>query len=172
MEDIFDIVNEKDEVIGDAPRSIIHQKRHLHRATHMLIYNNTGQILLQLRSKEKDRHPNKWDSSASGHVDRGEDYFTAAIRETIEELGISPAPDFKEIAYIQVTPQTDNEFVKLYLGHHLGPFKPCPNEIKKVQWFTPNDISELIHRHPTKCAPAFSFIWQTYREKILKEMES
>ena len=50
-----------------------------------------GELFLQKRSPWKDKHPNKWDSSAAGHLDAGEDYETAARRELSEELGLSPA---------------------------------------------------------------------------------
>ena len=170
MEDIFDIVNEQDQVIGKAPRSVIHQKGHLHRAAHMLIYNQQGQILLQLRSSTKDRHPNKWDSSASGHVDTGEDYLTAAKRETEEELGLSPVPTLIEMAYITVAPETDQEFIKLYIGSSNGPFSPCPNEIQKIEWFSPEQIIHLIENEKESCAPAFAYLWELHHDQIIKHL--
>ena len=72
-EEIFDIVNERDEVIGRAPRAEVHARGLLHRAAHMLVFNSRGEVFLQKRSLRKDRQPGVWDSSASGHVDAGED---------------------------------------------------------------------------------------------------
>ena len=87
-EEIFDVVNERDEVIGQATRQEVHRLGLLHRAVHVLVFNSSGQVFLQKRSLKKDRQPGVWDSSASGHVDRGEDYDACAARELREEIGL------------------------------------------------------------------------------------
>src|SRR5882762_7896662 len=90
-EEIFDVVNERDEVIGKRPRSEVHRLGLMHRATHGLVFNKRGQVFLQKRSMNKDRQPGLWDSSASGHVDSGEDYDTCVVRELREEIGLQVA---------------------------------------------------------------------------------
>ena len=87
-EEIFDVVNERDEVIGQQPRSEVHHRGLMHRAVHVLVFNGAGQVFLQKRSLKKDRQPGLWDSSASGHVDAGEGYDACAVRELREELGL------------------------------------------------------------------------------------
>ena len=87
-EEIFDVVNERDEVIGQQSRSEVHRLGLMHRAVHVLVFNAAGQVFLQKRSMKKDRQPGLWDSSASGHVDSGEDYDACAVRELREEIGL------------------------------------------------------------------------------------
>jgi ADP-ribose pyrophosphatase YjhB (NUDIX family) len=87
-EEIFDIVNERDEVVGQAPRSEVHRTGLRHRAVHVLVFNARGEVFLQKRSMLKDTAKGKWDSSASGHVDSGEDYDPCAVRELREEIGL------------------------------------------------------------------------------------
>jgi isopentenyldiphosphate isomerase len=58
QEDIFDIVNEKDEIIGQASRPEVHAKNLFHRASHVWIFNSKGEMLLQKRSTNKDTFPN------------------------------------------------------------------------------------------------------------------
>src|SRR5688572_9929677 len=87
-EEIFDVVNERDEVIGRNTRSVVHRLGLRHRAVHVLVYNSKGAIFLQKRSMQKDTFPGAWDSSAAGHLDCGEDYDACAIREMREELGL------------------------------------------------------------------------------------
>jgi 16S rRNA (adenine1518-N6/adenine1519-N6)-dimethyltransferase len=158
-EDIFDIVNEQDEVIGSAPRSEVHARGLLHRAVHLWIYHPDGRILLQLRTPTKDRHPNTWDSSAAGHVDAGEDYLTAAHRETEEELGISGL-DLEEIAYVEACEATGHEFIKLYRVTHEGPFTPCPKEIAELKWIEPEELEQWMQRSPEDFAPALPYLWE------------
>jgi predicted protein tyrosine phosphatase len=71
-EEIFDVVNERDEVVGQAPRSEVHRRKLNHRAVHVLVFNSRGELFLQKRSLKKDCFPGAWDSSASGHLDTGE----------------------------------------------------------------------------------------------------
>src|SRR5512140_3639348 len=87
-EEIFDIVNAQDEVIGRGPRNEVHRLGLMHRAVHVLVFNARGEVFLQKRSMKKDRQPGLWDSSASGHVDSGEDYDACAVRELGEEIGL------------------------------------------------------------------------------------
>ena len=70
-EEIFDVVNERDEVIGQNTRREVHARGLWHRAVHVLVFNAHGEVFLQKRSMKKDLCPGKWDSSSSGHVDTG-----------------------------------------------------------------------------------------------------
>ncbi len=84
-EEIFDIVNERDEVVGQNTRREVHARGLWHRAVHVLVFNARGEVFLQKRSMKKDIAAGKWDSSASGHLDSGEDYDACAVREVREE---------------------------------------------------------------------------------------
>jgi 16S rRNA (adenine1518-N6/adenine1519-N6)-dimethyltransferase len=157
-QDIFDIVDANDQVIGSAPRNEVHAKGLKHRAVHMLIYNANGQLLIQLRAPEKDRHPNTWDSSAAGHVDSGENYETAANRELREELGIS-VPELKEIGYLPACEETGQEFVKVYEAMHNGPFQPQSSEIAAVRWIDIGELAQWMREKPADFAPTLPYLW-------------
>src|ERR1041384_1701595 len=86
-EEWFDVVNVRDEVVGRALRREVHARGLWHRAIHVLVFNAAGQVFLQKRSMLKDLSPGLWDSSCSGHLDAGEDYDGAAVRELAEEIG-------------------------------------------------------------------------------------
>src|SRR5258706_14114446 len=87
-EEIFDVVNERDKVIGRKARGEVHRLGLKHRAVHVLVFNSRGEVFLQKRSMKKDTFPGAWDSSASGHLDSGEDYDACAVRELREEIGL------------------------------------------------------------------------------------
>ena len=111
VKDIFDVVNERDEVIGRAPRKEVHAKGLMHRAVHVLVFNGKGQIFLQKRSLKKDREPGKWDSSAAGHVDSGETYDACAVRELHEEIGWKSRRPLEPLFKLPASEQTDQEHV-------------------------------------------------------------
>jgi isopentenyldiphosphate isomerase len=88
MDEIFDVVDEHDQVIRQETRREVHRRGLRHRAVHILIFNQRGQVFLQKRSMQNDSFPGAWDSSASGHLDTGEDYDACAVRELREEIGL------------------------------------------------------------------------------------
>ena len=88
-DEIVDLVNEHDIVIGTASIRDCLEKGLLHRAVAVLVVRRNGEFLLQQRSKRDAWHPGLWTLSSTGHVKTGEAYDEAASRELREELGIS-----------------------------------------------------------------------------------
>ncbi len=162
-EEIFDVVNERDEVIGRRSRSEVHRLGLMHRAVHVLLFNSHGQLFLQKRSMNKDRQPGVWDSSASGHVDSGEDYDTCAQREVREELGVTPQAPLTRLFKLAASDQTDQEHVWVYRGHAEGPFTLHPDEIERGDWFAPAEITRWMTERPQDFAPALLVIWERVR---------
>jgi isopentenyldiphosphate isomerase len=159
-EDIFDVVNERDQVIDRKPRSMVHRLGLLHRAVHVLVFNSRGQIFLQKRSMKKDRQPGLWDSSASGHVDSGEDYDTTAVREVREEIGLTLPQAPTRLFKIDACAETDQEFVWVYRCESEGPFELNADEIERGDWFSPSDVTQWMARQPEEFASALLFIWK------------
>lgn len=89
-EEIFPLVDEEGNVIGEAPRSRCHDgSKLLHPVVHLHIFNAKGELFLQKRSATKDIQPDMWDTSSAGHIDVGETPEQAVLREACEELGIT-----------------------------------------------------------------------------------
>src|SRR5689334_17966388 len=107
MAEIFDVVNEHDQVIDRQPRHEVHRLGLMHRAVHVLVFNSRNQIFLQKRSLAKDRQPGLWDSSASGHVDSGEDYDACAVRELREEIGLELKAAPQRLFKLPASAETD-----------------------------------------------------------------
>src|SRR5436190_4374518 len=134
-EEIFDVVNERDEVVGRERRSEVHRTGLKHRAVHVLMFNSKGELFLQKRSMSKDTHPGVWDSSASGHLDSGEEYDACAVREVREELGYELKCVPERILKIDACKETGQEFVWIYRCQCEGPFQLHPEEIEDGKWF-------------------------------------
>jgi isopentenyldiphosphate isomerase len=89
-DELIDIYDENNNPLGvQKMKSEAHRKGLWHRASHVWIYNSKGEMLLQLRAKDKEMYPDKWDISAAGHAGAGEDPIATALREVKEELGLS-----------------------------------------------------------------------------------
>lgn len=165
-EEIFDVVNDNDEVVGQLPRSVVHRHGHRHRAVHVLVFDARGRLFLQKRSLAKDSHPGAWDSSASGHLDAGEDYDAAALRELREEIGLTPSAPLEPLFKIAACPGTGAEFVRVYRCQSEGPFTLQASEIERGDWFTPAQIIDWIARNPADFAPSFILIWNQWTGQI------
>lgn len=166
-EEIFDVVNDNDEVIGQKPRSEVHRLGIKHRAVHVLIFNSRGQIFLQKRSQSKDTFPGAWDSSASGHLDTGETYEACAVREVSEELGILLPTTPKFLLKISACSETGCEFVRVFNTIHEGPFQLHPQEIERGDWFAPAQVNRWIQEQPSDFATGFMLIWQHLPPEII-----
>jgi isopentenyldiphosphate isomerase len=162
-QEIFDVVNEADEVVGRAPRSEVHRLGLLHRAAHVLVFNSRGEVFLQKRSLNKDRQPGLWDSSASGHLDAGEDYDACAARELGEELGWKVPEPLERLFKLAASHKTGQEHVWVYRCQAQGPFRLNPEEIERGGWFAPREVTRWLAERPEDFADAFRTIWEKLR---------
>tara|TARA_Y100001934_G_C12111137_1_gene658576 strand:- start:176 stop:676 length:501 start_codon:yes stop_codon:yes gene_type:complete len=158
-EDIFDVVNEHDEVIDQQPRSVVHAQGLRHRAAHVLVFNQAGSAFLQLRSRSKDNHPGVWDNACSGHVDAGESYAVAAERELMEEIGLLVDTPLEELFKLEACPENGMEFVTVFMTDAEGPFELNPDEIDDGRWMTPSEIKTALETEPNNYSPTFRMIW-------------
>jgi 16S rRNA (adenine1518-N6/adenine1519-N6)-dimethyltransferase len=156
-EDMFPVVDENDRLMGSASRAEVHGNNLRHRAVHMLIFNDAGEVYLQKRSRRKDRHPLLWDSSAAGHVNAGEGYDEAARRELNEELGIEVALD--KLLKLTASERTGQEFIWLYRGRHAGKLQPNRSEIEYGEFFPAALVRHWLAARPGDFAPAFAECW-------------
>lgn len=156
-EELLDIVDKNDRVIGRASRSDVHGNPSLlHRVIHVLVFNSQGRLFLQKRADDKDVQPGKWDTSVGGHVDAGEEQKAAALRELAEELGIPPtdveAPELIFLhAYIHSN-DYESEFVHTWMCRWDGPFALQKSEISDGRFWNIDEIDPLT-RQSAKTSP-------------------
>jgi len=167
-EEIFDVVNERDEVIDRRPRSEVHARGLRHRATRVLVFNARGEVFLQKRSMKKDRQPGVWDSSASGHLDAGEEYDACAVRELREEIGLSLARTPERLFKLDACQETDAEFVWVYRCQDEGPFTLHPEEIECGGWFAPAEVTRWMAEGPQDFASALLLIWKKWSGGVVE----
>ncbi len=96
---LLNIVDENDNVIGEATRREIHEKGLLHREIHVWFVTPKGEIIFQHRAKDKDTYPDLLDATVGGHVEMEDSYEKTAIKEIEEETGIHA--DTKDLHFIK-----------------------------------------------------------------------
>jgi isopentenyldiphosphate isomerase len=97
-DEILDIVDERDRVVGQMARGEATARRLRHRCVFVHVRDGQGRIFVHRRTPTKLLFPSRYDMFVGGVVGAGESYDDAALREAEEELGVSglprPAPLF------------------------------------------------------------------------------
>jgi 16S rRNA (adenine1518-N6/adenine1519-N6)-dimethyltransferase len=164
-DELFDVVDEENRTVRQASRRDVHASDWLHRAVHIFVLNGKGEIFLQLRSHLKDKKPGKWDSSAAGHLDAGEDYLSCAVRELKEELGIVMTPErLTHAGSVRACRGTGWEFVELFTTRYEGRLRWPAAEIETGQWFAPEEVHAWAAARPEDFADGFLECWRVWRQ--------
>ncbi|HEY9584668.1 MAG TPA: NUDIX domain-containing protein [Candidatus Paceibacterota bacterium] len=141
-------------------KSEIHKTGDWHRTVHVWILNSKKELLIQLRSPNKENFPNLWDISAAGHISAGEDSQTGAIREMKEELGLDiRAEDLvflkevitEDVLNLKSGPYFDNEFHDVYLVTKDIDIKSLTlqkEEVAEVCWIPYLELEKDLKTHP------------------------
>ena len=164
-EERFDVVDAADTVLSTETRATVHREKLMHRAVHVFVFNAAGELYLQQRSLTKDTAPGKWVSSCSGHVDSGEDYDVAAIRELGEEIGLFEPEGFERVLKEAPCKQTGYEFVWLYRCKSEGPFQLDPEEVSGGKWINVEALNAWIEERPRDFAWSFTYLWDLYSRR-------
>ncbi|MBU1198037.1 NUDIX domain-containing protein [Candidatus Micrarchaeota archaeon] len=171
VEEMFELVNEKDEVIGRVSRKDAHRELLRHRAVHVFLFNENGELFVQQRSASKDTHPLRFGSSMGGHVDIGETYRQAAVRELKEELGITAEEnELQELHMFDPVDYNWMEFAVLYSLHYKkkrhGEICLSKEECKSGAFRVVKEIEQSIRNDPSRWTPDFVAYFKWWRKQL------
>lgn len=141
-QELFYHVDEKDQVLGSVTRGEAHAHPEIfHRSVFILVFNQVGELLLQKRSANKDRFPNYWTVSCSGHVVYGQTYEEAAARELEEELGLNLTLNPEQKIFLP----EESEFAWVYSAHLIEDqeINFDLTEISEVCFVSPSELRQF-----------------------------
>lgn len=162
-------VDDVDNVIGAGTKQDVWAKGIRHRIVRVYVLNSEGKMLIARRALHLSSLPGRWNESAAGHVDEGEEYLQAAIRETEEELGIKNAV-VEEVSRFK-SEETDepdkkkNRYTMVYVLHYDGDINPSADEVAETKWLDPKELSEWIERSPDDFTEGFILGFQALISK-------
>ena len=140
--EFLDVVNGQDEVVGRASKKEVYRRLLTHRIVHIFVFNDKGEMALQLQSRHKAFCPLHWVSAAAGHVKAGESYQEAAARELKEEVGIE-----KDVSFAHKDLYQNGGLKKMiatFVGQFNGPFKIRPEEVERIEFFSLEKVKEMM----------------------------
>lgn len=159
-DELLVVVDENDNILRSVPKLEVYEKKLTHRICHVLVFNKKGEMLLQLRSKNKFFSPDKWITAASGHVTAGESYEEGALRELQEELGVTG-----DLAFLYkdfyTTEQGLGKFLAFFKTVHEGPFGINEREVEKVEFFSIEKIRGMV-KTGEKIHPELEFLFEKH----------
>lgn len=161
--ELLDVVDAGDRVIGAATRAEVHARGLRHRAVHVLIRHPDGRLYVQRRALHKDCAPGLWDTSAAGHVDRGEDPCAAAVRELAEELALEDVALEPWFA-LPASVLTGQEFVRVFRGECADEPVPDPGEIAEAGWRDVEALAAEVATRPDAFTGTFRVILARHRD--------
>ena len=162
-EEIIEIVTESNEVIGQERRSAVHRSGQWHRGVHIFLFDATGRLLVQQRSKRRAQFPSALDCSVSEHLKPGEGYLDAANRGLREELGIGPLMLRRLVQFRMNYGPGDNMISELFEGI-IDPatIRFDPEEIEQVDYYDLAQLGVLIETQKTAFSPWFAQLLRWY----------
>jgi isopentenyldiphosphate isomerase len=160
MDEYIDIVDRSGKPTGKtALKSEAHKNGWYHNTIHLWLYTKKSKILLQQRSHKKAIYPLLWDVSVAGHIDAGESFIEAALRETQEEIGLCLKPEqlikigvkLHESEYNNGAIK-DFEFHQVYiaeLSEDLKNLKPQEDEVEALKLVSLSEFEYLLSHSET-----------------------
>lgn len=172
MENNTDIVDEKDNVIGQKTKKECHEKGILHRGASILLFRDSycRQLLIQKRSKFLSGR-GKW-NHIGGHLNPGENYLDGAKRQLLEEMFFGkelPDLKFSKLFKFKKTADNDYEFLTIYRVIYGGKFSLNPEEVEAYAYVNINDVIKDVEKTPEKYTGTFKAILQEYKQRFLEK---
>ncbi len=155
--EFFDILDEDGNKTGRTKlRNEVHRDGDWHKAVHIWILNENGDVLLQRRCATKDSNPNMLDISSAGHLSAGDESLTGAIRELKEELDLDVKPN--ELQFIKTLKRSskytsifiNNEFDDLYIlrtDKKIEDLKYQEEEISEIFFVPYKKFKEMVNNN-------------------------
>ena len=149
-DELLDLVDDDDIVIGQVWRSALTQPPHLWggnvRAAELFIMNDNGELWVPRRSARKEQWPGGYDMSAAEHVGAGETYEEAIIRGVSEELNIAVRPD--DIEFLgMVQPDAAQNLLMFRAVYKLQRNEPPQfnrADFMDYEWLTPAELHKRL----------------------------
>lgn len=157
--EVINLANEEDYPVDVAVRGEAIPEGRCPMIAGLFLFNSKGNIILQKVALSKKTDPGKWSYSAAGHVDAGETYEQAALRELSEEMGIKASG----ITFVGKGHTLKNGKPRAF--HHV--FKVIsddkitfePTEVAEVKEWTIPELKEQIGTHPEQFKDIFAQIF-------------
>ena len=148
IDEILDIVDENDVVIGQKKRSEIYSEGLSNfRVINAFVVNKDGKMWIPRRTSSKKLNPLCLDFSVGGHVESRETYKEAFRRETAEELNLDISKvKWRELGAMNPRAHGTLAFMKVYEIKMNETPKYNTDDFTEYFWLTPPELFEKLEK--------------------------
>ena len=160
MSEFAIVVDEDDSIISYKERHMLNNRHDRWRNTAVLLTNNSGDVLIARRHSSKKSHPNKWATSVSGTVEKGETYEANAYKELFEELGVTDVT-LQYLGAHKIDFGNQKRFCGVFTGQcnvQIKKFVLQNSEVSAVRWIQRALLMSEMKKRPNEFAPGFENI--------------
>lgn len=167
QDELLDIIDEKNKVIGTIGKSIAHRDGTLHRIVIGELINSKGDYCLVRQAGDR-QDAGQYVSPIGGHVGAGETADTALIRECQEECGFTPT-NFNFVGTTiysrEVIGRKENHLFLVYKIPFDG--EPILNhESVGFKWFSTHEIQQTLKSSPDTFGAAWHHVFKNIFPEI------
>jgi isopentenyldiphosphate isomerase len=207
MEEKLEVYDLKGNLIGVQSREIFYaeSKKEFNKkgkiskqvkSIRLLLMNSQGRIYLQKRSSLKKENPGLYDKTVGGHVQHGDSWNMAVVRECAEELGfpasILDADEFSkairltDLSIVGVFRKVEevsnfasarvdkkgNRFIQPYItaffiGYYDGAIRFIDGESSGIEVFSLQELKKELRENPKKFTEDVAFIIKKYEKYLV-----
>jgi isopentenyl-diphosphate delta-isomerase len=171
------LVDELDNVVGYEEKQQAHENGgRLHRAFSVFIYNSAGQMLLQLRGRDKYHFGGLWTNACCSHPRRGEVLDEAVHQRLQFELGFDT--ELREVftfiykATDPVSRLTEHELDHVFVGTYDGDPAPNVEEVDDWKWADVDAIQQDVLAKPENYSPWFRIAFERMQNEFAPKSRS
>ena len=120
-----------------------------HLVVHVWMRNKKGEYLMSLRSASRPTYPLMWEC-VGGSVIAGEDSYSGALRETLEEVGIDLSETDGRVVFSRtrgvIGGKVFGDIMDVWLFEYDGKAtleRATTDEVSEIKWMTRKDIEAL-----------------------------
>ena len=149
--EIWDLYDKNRKIIGEQIRGEKLPQNAFHLVVHVWIKNKDGKYLISQRSAKRNTHPLMWECPG-GAVLKGENSLEAAVRETMEEVGIDLKDRKGQLLFSKIRKSdgkmTSDNILDVYIFEYDGKIKlenATTDEVAQAKWLDVKEIKDLYN---------------------------
>jgi isopentenyl-diphosphate Delta-isomerase len=165
MQQYVILIDENDVETGTEEKMTAHKKGLLHRAFSVLIYDNSGKMLLQKRAAMKYHSAGLWTNACCSHPEPGQDLTDAVKVRLHREMGFTTeVKKTFDFIYRKEFEDgiTEHEYDHVFSGTWNGMPHPNPDEVADWKWMDIPEIKRAIAEQPEDYTYWFRIIMERF----------